>query len=176
VLPGTQEVTVIKDGHTSDTIPDYPASVCATSMLARLVDGLAFRFRWATEGLNEEEVVLRPSVGSRSLAEIAGHIWGLVNWVNISVSGAKSTKPRQFSLLRKKVLDMLAMLRNTLSSMDDGRLSNVRIDDQPFWHMINGPISDALTHVGQITAFRRLAGDPAPKAKLFLGLPPEEAR
>ncbi len=170
------EGTMIGKRHTFHAIPDYPTSVSATSVLVRLIDALAFRFRWATEGLKGREVAFRPSVGSRSLAEIAGHIWGLVNWVNISVSGTESTKPVRFSLLREKVLDMLAMLRDTFSDMDDDDLSNVRIDDQPFWHIINGPISDALTHVGQINAFRRLAGNPTPKTRVFLGLPPEEAR
>jgi hypothetical protein len=40
--------------------------------------------------------------------------------------------------------------------------------------MINGPLADALTHVGQINAFRRLAGNPTPKARLFTGEPPIE--
>ena len=32
----------------------------------------------------------------------------------------------------------------------------------PFWYMLNGPIADALTHVGQITTWRRIAGNPQP--------------
>jgi hypothetical protein len=49
----------------------------------------------------------------------------------------------------------------------------VTIDGRPFWHVINGPIADALTHVGQVNSFRRLAGNPTPKANVFLGLPPK---
>ena len=30
----------------------------------------------------------------------------------------------------------------------------------PFWNQINGPISDALWHVGQIVSFRRSSGNP----------------
>ncbi|MHC4608217.1 MAG: hypothetical protein ACYTAF_15010 [Planctomycetota bacterium] len=43
--------------------------------------------------------------------------------------------------------------------------------DLPFWNLINGPISDALTHVGQINALRRQAGKPAAGANVFLGIP-----
>jgi hypothetical protein len=48
------------------------------------------------------------------------------------------------------------------------------IDGRPFWHIINGPISDALSHVGQINSFRRLAGNPTPKANVFTGSPPRD--
>ncbi|NJM26707.1 MAG: hypothetical protein HC859_15745 [Bacteroidia bacterium] len=30
----------------------------------------------------------------------------------------------------------------------------------PFWNEINGPISDALWHVGQVVSFRRSSGNP----------------
>jgi len=32
----------------------------------------------------------------------------------------------------------------------------------PFWNLINGPISDALWHVGQVVTFRRSSGNPFP--------------
>jgi len=32
----------------------------------------------------------------------------------------------------------------------------------PFWNLINGPISDALWHVGQVVSFRRGSGNPLP--------------
>jgi len=65
-------------------------------------------------------------------------------------------------------------LRETLISMSDEELMKISIDNRPFWHIINGPISDALTHIGQINSFRRLAGNPTPKANVFVGLPPED--
>jgi hypothetical protein len=55
--------------------------------------------------------------------------------------------------------------------MPNWRDGSVR--DHPIWYLINGPLADALTHVGQINAWRRLAGNPCPKVSVFLGLPPE---
>lgn len=44
----------------------------------------------------------------------------------------------------------------------------------PFWYLINGPIADALTHVGQISSWRRMAGNPQPKGVSVLwGTSPE---
>jgi hypothetical protein len=68
---------------------------------------------------------------------------------------------------------MIFALRDVLVSMNDKELMSITINKKPFWHIINGPIADALTHVGQINSFRRLAGNPTPKVNVFIGLPPE---
>ena len=78
------------------------------------------------------------------------------------------------SLVRKSVLEMTHALREALLSTSDEELAAIQIREKPFWHIVNGPISDALTHVGQINSFRRLAGNPTPKANVFVGLPPKE--
>jgi hypothetical protein len=75
--------------------------------------------------------------------------------------------------VRKSVLEMVYNLRGVLASMSDEELQNITINGKPFWHIINGPLADSLTHIGQINSFRRLAGNPTPKAKVFHGTPPE---
>ena len=40
----------------------------------------------------------------------------------------------------------------------------------PVWHLFNGPIDDAITHVGQITSYRRSSGNPInPFVNVFMG-------
>jgi hypothetical protein len=56
--------------------------------------------------------------------------------------------------------------------LDDRALATITIDGKPFWHLINGPMADALTHTGQISSFRRLAGNPAPRSHPFTCTPP----
>ena len=46
----------------------------------------------------------------------------------------------------------------------------------PFWYLVNGPLADALTHIGQVNSWRRMAGKPVPPADLFRGLPPGDPR
>jgi hypothetical protein len=46
----------------------------------------------------------------------------------------------------------------------------------PFWYLVNGPLADALTHIGQVSSLRRMAGKPVPPADLFRGLPLGEPR
>ena len=40
--------------------------------------------------------------------------------------------------------------------------------EYPFWNLINGPIADAIWHVGQVVSFRRASGNPLPKGVNFL--------
>ncbi len=56
----------------------------------------------------------------------------------------------------------IAILEETFSKMDNEELAAIQILKQPFWLVINGPLSDALTHIGQIATLRRIAGSPVP--------------
>jgi hypothetical protein len=152
----------------------YPAHVNGPSVIARLLDGLGFRFHWATEGLSAEDYAFSPGQGCQSIGELVGHVWGLTNWVCIAVFGQGESRPQGPELQREGALEMLHKLREHFASLDDAALEAIAIDGHPFWHMLNGPLADALTHVGQINAFRRLAGNPTPRAGLFVGKPPVE--
>ena len=152
-------------------IPDPPDTVSGVSVLIRLIDGLGFRFRWATEGLVERDYLFRPDSQCMSIQELVEHIWGLVNWVIISLNGIKANRPENIIQVRKSVLEMIVELRKIFLSMNDNELKNTRIHNHAFWYFINGPIADALTHVGQINSFRRLGGNPISDVDVFTGKP-----
>ena len=156
------------------SIEEYPAHVNGPSVIARLLDGLGFRFYWATEGLRPDDYCFSPGSGCQSIGELIGHVWGLVNWISLSVFGQGEERPQEPPLQRARALAMLRVLRTHFAALSDAELSAVTIDGRPFWHMLNGPIADALTHVGQINSFRRLAGNPTRRAKLFIAMPPDE--
>lgn len=72
---------------------------------------------------------------------------------------------------------MLDSLSNRLKIMTDTELQQFELKNKsdekqfPFWNLLNGPLLDALTHVGQITSWRRIAGNPQPKGvNVFLGI------
>ena len=155
-------------------IPKYPAEVTAGTILTRLLDGLGFRFYWATEGLREKDYGFRPGPDCMSIEELVGHIWGLINWVTVSMTDTRYTRPDTVGEIREQILEMIYYLRNKIQVMGEVELSAATIEGLPFWHMINGPISDALTHVGQINSFRRLSGNPVYGANVFRGEPPKD--
>ena len=159
------------------TIPNPPEEVTATAVLARLVDGLGFRYRWATEGLREEDYDYQPSPDSMTMKQLLEHIHGLVSWTLQSLSGNSQSTAKTPTLqeIRSLTLDKIERISAHLVIMNPDKLASLRIStrsgEHPFWNMVNGPLSDALTHVGQINSWRRLNGNPVPRHSVFLGKP-----
>ena len=154
-------------------IPKYPDHLSSTSVLTRLLDGLGFRFYWATEGLSTEDYAYRPAKDTMSVEELAIHVWALMNWVSSSALKKTYGKPKNGAAAREEALAIIHDLRETILAMSDKDLEKLHIHGKPFWHLINGPFSDALTHTGQINSFRRLAGNPVAGANVFKGEPPK---
>jgi len=50
-------------------IPDYPEDFSSGNILVRMIQGLGFRYHWATDGLTVEDLDYRPSAGARSTRE-----------------------------------------------------------------------------------------------------------
>jgi hypothetical protein len=157
-------------------IPEYPENLTAGSILTRLLDGLGFRFRWATEGLGEPEYKFRPCEDCMSIEELINHIWRLINWINISVTDKVYNRPEGTGEIIEQTLEIIYHLRETTLNMGEKELLGIEIREKPFWHIINGPLSDALTHVGQINSFRRLAGKPIRGVNVFTGTLPREEK
>lgn len=168
-------------------LPAPPETLDVAALLVRLVDGLGFRYRWATEGLRDDDGGLRPSDGQMSLLELMAHVRDLVGWCSACAAASVDEPPRydvgpvgDVLGLRQQTLDALVRLRATFGTRDPAELARLRLvgrrggDGVPFLHMLNGPLADALTHVGQIAAWRRFGGRPGPAADVFRGRPPRE--
>jgi hypothetical protein len=168
-------------------IPDYPQSYTAGAVAARVIDGLGFRYYWATEGLRAEDLKykpLGPADGEpRTTEETLQHIYSLTNTIlNTTrklpnVSGALNTK-LPFDELRKKTLDNIKAAADMLRIVKDSEVADMKVifksdtgtREFPFWNILNGPVDDALWHVGQVITFRRSSGNPYNnKASVFTG-------
>ncbi len=142
-------------------LPEHPPDSNASNMIARMLDGLGFRLFWSLHGLLEEECTFRPCEGAKSIYEIIWHIWGLVNWIHLNYYGKDSSRPKPIIHQGKHALELIYGLRNEFLKIDDMALENVHIERGKYWNLVNAPIADALSHVGQINILRRMAGNPA---------------
>lgn len=153
-------------------IPANPETFTAETVAARMIDGLGFRYYWATEGLRPEDLAFQPNEGARTSGETIDHILGLTNVIINSVKqqpngGGGGEAPTTFAGKRKKTLENLKEASDILKS-GSGKLNEYPIifqrgenkTEYPFWNQINGPIADALWHVGQVVTFRRSSGNP----------------
>ncbi len=162
-------------------IPDYSEEYTAGTVTARMIDGLGFRYYWATEGLRMEDLNFKPNEEARTSMETLDHILGLsyviVNATLNKVNERGQDKPElTFDEKRKQTLTNLKTAADNLRPMKD--LSDFKIQfknekgivEYPFWNNINGPIADAIWHCGQVVSFRRSSGNPFnSKASLFNG-------
>ncbi|UCG69459.1 MAG: hypothetical protein JSV09_00075 [Thermoplasmata archaeon] len=97
------------------------------------------------------------------------------------MSGEESTIAKSYSLneVRSLTLNKIMEIREELVTMTSEQLNDCIYHstyykrDFPIWNIINGPLCDALTHVGQLASWRRLNGNPILGANVFLGRPPQ---
>lgn len=158
------------------SIPSYDdIEVSESAILMRMIDGLGFRYYWASEGLTQDDLVYKISEDSRSTEETLFHIYQLSNAIlNFTLNKANSSIKQQESLkypeLRLKTLENLESAHNILSKLNSDQVAQLTVQFErsgfkepvkfPIWNIINGQISDALYHTGQIVSFRRASGNP----------------
>lgn len=152
-------------------IPEYPASYTAGSVAARMIDGLGFRYYWATEGLRKEDLAYSPSEKGRTCGETIDHLYGLSNViVNATTKTANDSSLPKIELTyeekRKKTLQNFKKASEILNESTDLTefmlvfKSEKGSSEYPFWNNINGPIADAIWHTGQVVLLRRASGNP----------------
>ena len=140
----------------------------------RLVDGIGFRYRWATEGLRAEDENFKPGPDSMTTRQLMEHIDGLIGRVCQSfsvLSVAKLPATPTLEELRMHTLHQILELSVRLASLTEADMTIRTISGVSILYAINGPLADSLTHIGQLNAWRRLNGNPGPKVNLFLGKP-----
>lgn len=184
----TQSQTVVKNEEMKDelpyaSIPDYPETYTAGTSLGRMVDALGFRYYWATEGLRDEDLDFDPGGDNRPPRAVLEHLYGLSGTIlngparkpNIRPS---TDTPASWEELRKQTLLNIKKASDLLKASSDADIESYKVvfkrgereSSFDFWHMLNGPITDAIYHVGQITSYRRSSGNPInPTVNVFMG-------
>jgi len=98
---------------------------------------------------------LKESQGTRSAGEILAHVCDLFDWGTALARGEhpwRETKPQAWNADVARFFDALAQFDAALAA------------DAPLGcsaeHLFQGPVADALTHIGQLALMRRLAAAP----------------
>jgi hypothetical protein len=123
--------------------------------LRHTVATLAYRGGKAVRGAPTGFAARRVGETTRSAVEILAHIGDLLDWALWLAKGQhvwKDTAPQSWEDEVKRFFDGLQRLDAYLAS--DAPLG------WPPEQLFQGPIADALTHVGQIATLRRVAGSP----------------
>jgi len=159
-----------------------PENFTAGAVASRMIDGLGFRYYWATEGLRTQDLSHKPSKDARSSEETVAHIYEMsiliLNATTKTANIPGQDKKLPFAEMRRVTLTNFKNASANLRIATDQQMKDFKFiykDDKqtveyPFWNMINGPIEDCVWHVGQLVSFRRSSGNPInSKAEVFTG-------
>jgi hypothetical protein len=124
-------------------------------LLRHTVATLAYRGGKAVKNAPPEFKDFRVGDGTRTPGEILAHIGDLLDWT-LSIAAGKQTwhdsKPLPWD-------DEVARFFAALDAFDLYLASDDPLAASPE-NLFQGPVADALTHVGQIAMLRRVAGGP----------------
>jgi hypothetical protein len=124
-------------------------------MLRHTLATLAYRGGKAVRGVPDEVAAFRASPTTRTPAEILAHVGDLLDWALGLADGRHEwhdSKPLAWP-------DEVGRFHAALGALD-ARLAAGKPLACPEERLFQGPIADALTHVGQIALLRRMAGGP----------------
>jgi hypothetical protein len=125
------------------------------TLLRHTVATLAYRAGKALRGAPAGFATFRAAEGVRTPGEILAHLGDLFDWAVSLANGGhvwKNSAPLSWEAGSARFFEALERFDAVLAS---GTASG-RLDGKLF----QGPVADALAHVGQIAILRRLAGAP----------------
>ena len=124
-------------------------------LLRHTVATLAYRARKPLEGAPPHFSEFKASEKTRTPGQILAHLGDLIDWALTMANGKKvwhDSSPLQWE---QGVQRFYAALK----AFDDFLASNAALDCSPE-QLLQGPIADAIWHVGQLALLRRIAGTP----------------
>lgn len=114
---------------------------------------LAYRAGKALRGAPETFADFRCGESSRTPAQILAHMGDLFDWALSIAQGKQKWHDSKPLSWEKEVERFFASLK----SFDDYLASGEPVG-APLEKLLQGPVADALTHTGQLTMLRRMAG------------------
>ena len=125
------------------------------ALLRHFLAALAYRTQKALRGAPADFAGYRAGTNVRTPHELLWHMTGVIGYARTMLRGGRFTPPRlpTFGEEIARFHDTLQALRDDFA---DPSLTAAITDEQ----FLQGPLSDAMTHAGQLAMLRRLAGSP----------------
>jgi hypothetical protein len=135
-------------------------------ILKHLLSTIQFRFKYATQQSGEDFGDFEAGSGVLSPKALVNHITHLMSFVRIYVDDRDvvfSDIPRLEMLNWEDEISRFDLELEKLKT----KFELPTEDEELLKRLIQGPLSDALTHVGQIALLRRLYGNPVERISFF---------
>ena len=132
-------------------------------MLRHALSTVAYRGGKSLRGAPPGFAEYRVAEGTRCPLEILAHICDLMDWALSIVEGQEKWHDTRAAVWDGQVERFFTGMK----ALDEKLASNASLTVDPE-HLFQGPIADALTHVGQLSMLRRLAGSPVRGENYFV--------
>jgi hypothetical protein len=124
-------------------------------LLRHFLAALAYRTQKALRGAAPEFADFRAAPNVRTPHELVWHMTGLIGYSRTMLRGGQFA-PHRLATFSEEIARFHQILAALRDDFDDPALQ-AEISDEQF---LQGPLSDAMTHAGQLAMLRRLAGSP----------------
>jgi hypothetical protein len=124
-------------------------------LLQHFLAALAYRTQKALRGAPADFAEFRAGTHVRTPHELVWHMTGVIGYARTMFTGDRFTPDRMPSFEAE-----VNRFHNTLDALRAdfaNETLQARISDEQF---LQGPLSDAMTHAGQLAMLRRMAGSP----------------
>jgi hypothetical protein len=132
------------------------------NLLRHTLATVAYRGGKAVRGASPDFARFRAAPSSRTPAEILAHVGDLFDWALSIANGAEQWRNSTPLPWEQEIARFFAALETF-----DRRLASDQPLAVPAEKLFQGPIADALTHVGQLTMLRRISGNPVRAENYF---------
>jgi hypothetical protein len=126
-------------------------------LLRHFLAALAYRTQKALRGAPPAYGAYRAAPTSRTPHELLWHMSGLMGYARTFFHGGEYAPPA-LPTLEAEIARFHEQLELLAQDLGDASLTCALSDEQ----LLQGPLADAMTHVGQLAMLRRLAGEPVP--------------
>ncbi|HXT14275.1 MAG TPA: hypothetical protein VN706_01510 [Gemmatimonadaceae bacterium] len=131
-------------------------------LLQHFLAALAYRTQKALRDAPDDFADFRAAPTARTPYELLWHMSGLIGYARTMFHGGEFEPPRLTSLTAE--IERFHQLLGELRDDFGNAALSAHIRDEQF---LQGPLADAMTHVGQIAMLRRIHGAPIPSGNFI---------
>ena len=135
-----------------------------TEMLRHMLATLAYRTQKALNDASEAFGEFEAGGGVRTPKELLRHMTGVLGYARTWFRGGEREQLAPLETLS----DEVTRFHETLGDLSEHLANRDPLVDMSYERLLQGPLSDAMTHVGQLAMLRRLAGSPVAPENFIL--------
>src|SRR5579864_7606524 len=125
------------------------------ALLRHFLAAIAYRTAKALRGAPSDYESFQAGLGTRTPRQLVRHMSGVINYA-IGILGEPRDILTDCSTYAVEVERFFAFLRELADRLD----ATANLADADAERLLQGPLSDAMAHAGQLALLRRLSGSP----------------